>query len=304
MGMLTWGLTASGGGAHLLHTTVPVGEEARGEQAGGSPGDKKSRYRGVSWDKEKAAWAVKLRDPAKRRQYVRRYTSEEDAARAYDWAAVTLRGPECPERNFPSELITRAYDWAAVELRGPECLERNFPGELISVPPVSLGDVRRERKTSRFIGVCWSKSCIAWHAQLRKSHTKKPQHIGLYTCEEDAARAYDHALVELRGPECTERNFPGELISERLVSLGDVRRELKTSRFSGVSWNKRCGAWKAYVKNPRTKIQQHIGHYASEEDAARAYDYEAVKLHGPGYPRRNFPGEVSSEPPAARGRKR
>ncbi|KAG1680104.1 hypothetical protein FOA52_000217 [Chlamydomonas sp. UWO 241] len=246
MGLLTWGLAASGGGAHLLHTSVPMGEEA-----GGAPGDKTSSFRGVHWDTENTSWRAKLHDPeTKRQQHIGSYTSEEVAA--------------------------RAYDWAAVKMHGPEYTKRNFPGELISQRPVSLGDERRESKTSSFHGVCWHKGASSWRAQLWASQTKH-RHIGFYTCEEDAARAYDHALVESRGPECSERNFQGELIKS---------------------------AWEAYLWDPYNKHKQHIGYYDYEEDAARAHDYEAVKLHGPGYPKRNFPNELISEPPAAQGRKR
>jgi hypothetical protein len=69
-----------------------------------------------------------------------------------------------------------------------------------------------------------------------------------------------------------------------------------SSDYRGVSWNKGRSAWAAILWNPQTKRTQHIGLYVSEEDAARAYDCAAVKLHGPDWPRRNFPDELN-EPP-------
>jgi hypothetical protein len=51
--------------------------------------------------------------------------------------------------------------------------------------------------------------------------------------------------------------------------------------------------------DPQTKRQRHIGRYASEEDAARAYDYATVQAHGPGT-KRNFLGEADAEQPAAK----
>ncbi|KAG1671889.1 hypothetical protein FOA52_003456 [Chlamydomonas sp. UWO 241] len=198
MRLLMWGLTASGGGARLLHTSVSVGEQAEGEQADGAPGSKTSRYRGVSWHKGTAAWEVYLQDPqAKCKQHVGTYTSEEDAA--------------------------RAYDWAAVKLHGPGYTKRNFPGELISKPPVSLGDEMRERKTSRFHGMYWNREVSAWQAQVRHPETKSMHHIGYYNSEEDAARACDHAVVELRGPDYTKRNFPNDIISEPPAARGRKR---------------------------------------------------------------------------------
>jgi hypothetical protein len=189
MGMQTrWWLPASGGGGGVrqLHTSVAVGEQAGGEQAGGALGrnTSSSSYRGVSRDTRDAVWMARLWDPeAKRQNYVGTYASEVDAA--------------------------RAYDWAAVKMHGPEYIERNFPGELISEPPVSLGDERRERKTSRFTGVCWDKSNEAWKAQLWNLQTKRRQGIGYYASEQDAARAYDYAAVQAHGPGAV-RNFPGE----------------------------------------------------------------------------------------------
>ncbi|KAG1671916.1 hypothetical protein FOA52_003483 [Chlamydomonas sp. UWO 241] len=154
------------------------------------------------------------------------------------------------------------------------------------------------------MGVYWNTRDAVWRVQLRNPHTKRLQHIGTYASEEDAARAYDYAAVEMHGPECTERNFPGELISERPVSLGDEMTERNTSRFIGVCWNEDREAWYVQLWNPHTKSTQYIGLYNSEEDAAMAYDHTLVQLHGPGYAKRNFPNEVVSKLLAARGRKR
>ncbi|KAG1671908.1 hypothetical protein FOA52_003475 [Chlamydomonas sp. UWO 241] len=274
MGLPTWWPPA-----RPLHTSVHVCEQAGGEQAGGTPGRKTSRYRGVSWHKRSAVWVANLWDSkTKCQQHIGYYASEEDAA--------------------------RAYDCAAVELYGPDYTKHNFPGELISEPPVSLGDKRREGKSSGFKGVSRHKARETWQVELWGPKTKRLKHIGTYASEEDAARAYDYEAVKLHGPDYTKRNFPGELISEPPVSLGDERRERKSSRFNGVSWHKAREAWQADLWVPDTKRMQYIGLYDSEEDAAMAHDWAAVKLHGPDYTKRNFPNEVISEPPAARGSKR
>jgi hypothetical protein len=65
------------------------------------------------------------------------------------------------------------------------------------------------------------------------------------------------------------------------VSLGDERRERKTSCFTGVSWNTNRSVWHAYLRNPQTKRRQYIGSYDSETSAAMAYDCAAVEMHGP-----------------------
>jgi hypothetical protein len=45
--------------------------------------------------------------------------------------------------------------------------------------------------------------------------------------------------------------------------------------------------------DPQAKRNRFIGSYASEEDAARAYDCAAVQARGPGA-ERNFPGEATA----------
>jgi hypothetical protein len=48
----------------------------------------------------------------------------------------------------------------------------------------------------------------------------------------------------------------------------------------------------------QTKRQLYIGRFASEADAARAYDCAAVRAHGPDA-KRNCPGEAMGELPSA-----
>jgi hypothetical protein len=87
-------------------------------------------------------------------------------------------------------------------------------------------------------------------------------------------------------------NFPDEATSELPVTVG-VKR--KSSRYIGVTWYKTKSSWCW-----PTHSQRHIGYYASEEDAARAYDCASVEARGLGA-KRNFPSEVISKPPESRG---
>lgn len=48
----------------------------------------------------------------------------------------------------------------------------------------------------------------------------------------------------------------------------------------GVSWNSACGKWVAVLWDRNLKRARHLGSFESEEDAARAYDKEALKLLG------------------------
>jgi hypothetical protein len=250
---------------------------------------KSSRYTGVFWSKASSSWEVSVWDPqTKRDRYVGTYGSEEDAARAYDCAAVQAHGPGV-QRNFPCEAIS--------ELPGGHfgASVLNYPGDDISERPVTVGG---ERKSSRYVGVFWERKSSSWKVSLRDPQTKRDRYVGAYASEEDAARAYDCAAVQAHGP-AAKRNFPCELISEAPATKGEERKQRSSSRYIGVCWHKTHSAWGVSLFDPQTKQTRYIGSFASEEDAARAYDCAAVQAHGPGA-KRNFPDDMTavSEPPA------
>jgi hypothetical protein len=235
-----------------------------------------SRYRGVSWHKATSSWQVRLWDPqTKRSRSNTFFASEDDAARAYDCAAVQAHGPDA---------------------------KRNFPGEAISELPLTVGEERKQRSSSRYHGVCWHKARSSWRVQITDPQTKRQKHIGCFASEEDAARAYDCAAVQAHGPGA-KRNFPGEDISELPETVGDKQKQRSSSGYIGVSWNTANLSWRVQLTDPQTKRSRKIGCYASEEDAARAYDFAAVQAHGPGA-ERNFLGEAISEAPETVGEKR
>ena len=58
-----------------------------------------------------------------------------------------------------------------------------------------------------------------------------------------------------------------------------------SSKYKGVSWNKKCKKWRAYIKLNH-KIM-HLGSHIIEEEAALAYDKKAKELFGE-FARPNF----------------
>lgn len=65
-----------------------------------------------------------------------------------------------------------------------------------------------------------------------------------------------------------------------------------TSIFKGVSFNKRRGHWYACIsERGRTKA---LGRFSTEEEAARAYDAAALRLHGE-FARLNFSSKLGSD---------
>ena len=60
-----------------------------------------SRFRGVSLNKASRKWEARIRESGKN-HYLGSFTDEEAAARAFDNAAVSMRGPQAV-CNFPRE---------------------------------------------------------------------------------------------------------------------------------------------------------------------------------------------------------
>lgn len=71
-----------------------------------------------------------------------------------------------------------------------------------------------------------------------------------------------------------------------------MRKQTKrktASGFKGVNWNKHRGAWAAQIwSGGEHGKNRHLGYFANEADAARAYDRAARELFGE-FARLNFP---------------
>jgi hypothetical protein len=109
--------------------------------------------------------------------------------------------------------------------------------------PATVGEERKQRSSSCYIGVSWNTADSVWHVRLRDPETKGSRHIGSFASEEDAARAYDCAAVQAHGPG-VKRNFPGVDINELPVSVGEKRKQRSSSRYIGVCTRpSRHGKW-------------------------------------------------------------
>ena len=65
---------------------------------------------------------------------------------------------------------------------------------------------------------------------------------------------------------------------KRLNSRNRTKQKNNTSGFKGVSWSKSVQKWHASIK--LDGVPQHLGYFSLKEDAARAYEAAAMKLHG------------------------
>jgi hypothetical protein len=77
--------------------------------------------------------------------------------------------------------------------------------------------------------------------------------------------------------------------SQNNVNKGKIKAvngKETSSKFKGVSWDKKAQKWKARIKCDG--MSTHLGYFDSEEDAARAYDNAAKDRHGE-FENLNFP---------------
>jgi hypothetical protein len=147
-------------------------------------------------------------------------------------------------------------------------------------------------KSSVFVGVHWHRQRRKWEARIR--HDGKPQYMGYFDDEREAARAFDTAARRLRGENAHggrkgsdwhRLNFPTEIEVSKAEERGAQDRAAAAaserqgpSTFVGVSWFKKNHRWAATISHDGKK--QHLGYFDDEQEAAQAVDTAARLLRG------------------------
>ena len=313
------GAAAAGGGKR--RRGLPVNrEQARAVEAGPSgcrgaqPGNGtrgSSRFHGVTKKKGAKAkpWMAQIyvtEDGKRRSIAIALFAREEDAARAYDRVSIANSGHAKAKTNFP--VTDYREEWAELEALGVDGAVALMREHAVA----ERQDVMD--KASRFRGVSKEKGAKAkpWMAQIWVTEDGKHSriHIGNFAREDDAARAYDRVSIAKLGHAKAKTNFPvAEYQSEwgQLEALGvdgaaALMREHaaaerpeamnKASRFRGVRKinRRKTKPWKAEigVTEDGKRRYFHIGTFAREEDAARAYDRVSIAKLGHAEAETNF----------------
>ncbi|KAL4571335.1 hypothetical protein LXL04_018093 [Taraxacum kok-saghyz] len=146
--------------------------------------------------------------------------------------------------------------------------------------------VTRHRWTGRYEAHLWDKNC--WN----ESQNKKGRQ-GAYDDEDAAAHAYDLAALKYWGPD-TILNFPLVTYHKELKDMegqsreeyiGSLRRKSSgfsrgVSKYRGVARHHHNGRWEARIGRVFGNKYLYLGTYATQEEAAVAYDMAAIEYRG------------------------
>ncbi|XWS27242.1 hypothetical protein CRYUN_Cryun26dG0097900 [Craigia yunnanensis] len=144
----------------------------------------------------------------------------------------------------------------------------------------------RHKWTGRYEAHLWDKNC--WN----ESQNKKGRQ-GAYDDEEIAAHAYDLAALKYWGQD-TLLNFPLSAYQKELKDMenqsreeyiGSLRRKSSgfsrgVSKYRGVARHHHNGRWEARIGRVFGNKYLYLGTYATQEEAATAYDMAAIEYRG------------------------
>ncbi|XP_009360021.1 AP2-like ethylene-responsive transcription factor At1g16060 [Pyrus x bretschneideri] len=149
--------------------------------------------------------------------------------------------------------------------------------------------VTRHRWTGRYEAHLWDKNC--WNESQNKKG--RQVYLGAYDDEEAAAHAYDLAALKYWGQD-TILNFPLSTYPKELKEMegqsreeyiGSLRRKSSgfsrgVSKYRGVARHHHNGRWEARIGRVFGNKYLYLGTYATQEEAATAYDMAAIEYRG------------------------
>jgi hypothetical protein len=160
---------------------------------------------------------------------------------------------------------------------GLDCRKNNL--RFATYSQNSQNSQRRRHSLSQYKGITWVPARQRWVAQIWINNRR--ERLGIFTNEIDAAKTYDAAALFYFG-EFARVNFA----DSQPLSIQEIKKRNRenfkkrsASAFRGVTWRKDEGRWHARIQLNKKKIS--VGFYATDVEAAMAYDLKALDLLGP-----------------------
>ncbi|KAL2463061.1 AP2-like ethylene-responsive transcription factor [Forsythia ovata] len=186
------------------------------------------------------------------------------------------------QKNSSTSSITDKNNGNGKAKRTRKSVPRDSPPQRSSI----YRGVTRHRWTGRYEAHLWDKNC--WN----ESQNKKGRQ-GAYDDEEAAAHAYDLAALKYWGQD-TILNFPLSTYQIELKEMeglskeeyiGSLRRKSSgfsrgVSKYRGVARHHHNGRWEARIGRVFGNKYLYLGTYATQEEAATAYDMAAIEYRG------------------------
>ncbi|KAL5209022.1 hypothetical protein ABZP36_004645 [Zizania latifolia] len=148
-------------------------------------------------------------------------------------------------------------------------------------------------RTVSWCNICWNIVGLSVKMNQLSDVWSRLVYLGGYEKEDKAARAYDLAALKYWGSNATT-NFPKESYAKEIEEMQNMsKQELvaslrrKSSGFSrgasiyrGVTRHHQHGRWQARIGRVAGNKDLYLGTFATEEEAAEAYDIAALKFRG------------------------
>jgi hypothetical protein len=259
-----------------------------------------SMYNGVSWNRNKDTWKVRIRVDGVVIN-LGSFTDEKEAARKYDEFAISAGRPV----NFPDEVRPEFVKYMSSKMKGvswcndkkkwmarihvdgksthlgcfddKELAAQKYDdaarslGRPMNYPPKD--DVEDFKKSSsslkspksRYRGVSWSKKGRAWRARI--SFGGKYSHLGHFHSEEEAAIKYDGAAAALGRP----LNFSKD------GQVQAVKLCYSASKDMPLHGRKKSKLFQAKDTSKCTRL----GHSDTEDEAEQDSDDGSALIKGP-----------------------